>query len=106
MDHFNALDERTFDLRYIHNSEFWVPGGPIFIYIGGGFEIYDEYLTSGHVFDINRELNGHLFALEHRYYGVSRPVEDTSVENLQFLNVHQAVADIAQFAHFIKVKLL
>lgn len=32
---------------------------------------------------------GHLFSLEHRYFGESRPVPDTSVENLQFLSPQQ-----------------
>lgn len=100
------LDERTFDQRYINNPDFWMPGGPIFIYVGGGFEVYADYLTRGLVFDITRELNGHLFALEHRYYGESKPVEDTSLENLQFLNIHQAAADIAHFIHFVKVSFL
>ncbi|KHJ96033.1 serine carboxypeptidase S28 [Oesophagostomum dentatum] len=38
-----------------------------------------------------------LFALEHRFYGESRPKPDTSVENLKYLNSRQAIEDIAYF---------
>jgi thymus-specific serine protease len=102
VDHFNPLDRRTFEARYFNNPEHWIPGGVIFLYIPGGFEVYDEFLTSGAMFELARDTNSHLFTLEHRYFGRSRPTEDTSVENLRFLTVHQALADIAQFVTFIR----
>ena len=102
LDHFNPLDRRTFDARYFHNGEHWVPGGVIFIFVGSGFEIQDEFLLRGAMFELAVDTNSHLFSLEHRYYGDSRPTEDTSTENLQWLSVHQALADIAQFVRFIR----
>lgn len=102
VDHFNPLDRTSFDARYFVNSEHYLAGGPIFIYVGGGFEVYDEFLARGAVFEIAEETRGHLFALEHRYYGESRPTPDTTVENLRFLTVHQALGDLAQFISFIK----
>lgn len=102
VDHFNPLDQRTFEARYFNNAEHWIPGGVIFIYVSGGFEVYNEFLVGGAMYDLARETNSHLFTLEHRYFGQSRPTEDTSVENLRFLTVHQALADIAQFVAFIR----
>lgn len=88
-DHFNPLDRRTFESRYFVNSEFYSPGGPIFIYCSAAFEVYDDFLNRGNVFEIARELGGHLFSLEHRYLGSSRPTPDTSTENLQWLSPQQ-----------------
>ena len=102
LDHFNPLETRTFDMRYFANSDHYLAGGPLFIYIGGGLEVYDEFLTRGAVFDIAKETNGYVFALEHRYFGESRPTPNTTVENLAFLNIHQTIADIAQFISFAK----
>lgn len=100
--HYNPLIRRFFDLRYFANNEFYVPGGPIYIYIGGGVEVYDDFLNQGAVYEIARDTGGYLFALEHRYFGESRPTDDASVSNLAFLTIHQAVADIGEFIEFIK----
>jgi len=102
LDHFNVLNRRTFDLRYTANREVYISGGPLFIYITGEFDLYDTFVEAGAVYEIAADLNGYVFGLEHRYFGQSRPTEDTSVENLQWLNVHQAVADIAAFISFLK----
>lgn len=102
VDHFNPLDRRSYDARYFVNSQHWLAGGPIFIYVAGGFEVYDEFLEGGMMFELAEELNGNLFGLEHRYFGESRPTEDTSLENLRFLTIHQTLADIAQFIDFVK----
>lgn len=101
LDHFNLFDERTFELRYFVNTKFYIPDGPIFIFVSGGFETFDEFINRGVVYDLANETNGYIIALEHRYYGLSQPTDDTSVPNLQFLTVHQALADIATFiSHF------
>jgi thymus-specific serine protease len=102
LDHFNPLDRRTFDARYFHNSEHYLPGGPIFIYVSGGVEAYDDFLTRGAVFEIAEDTRGHLFSLEHRYYGTSRPTDDASAENLRWLTVQQALGDLAQFISFVR----
>lgn len=38
-----------------------------------------------------------MLVLEHRYYGKSQPFSDWSVENLKYLNIENALADIAAF---------
>ena len=54
------------------------------------------------------EIEIHLFALEHRYYGNSYPQFDegspVSNENLQYLSSRQAIADIANFIEFANTK--
>ncbi|KHJ88089.1 serine carboxypeptidase S28, partial [Oesophagostomum dentatum] len=44
-----------------------------------------------------KQFGAALFALEHRFYGESRPTADMSVENLKYLNSQQAIEDIAYF---------
>lgn len=104
LDHFNPFNRRNWDQKYFENSEFFQDGGPIFIYttLGEGlYGVYDDWIKYGLVYDIARETNGLLIALEHRYFGVSRPTIDTSFENLQWLNLQQSLADIARFiAHY------
>jgi hypothetical protein len=51
---------------------------------------------------MTKELNGIMFYTEHRYYGKSRPTADTSNDNLKYLTVHQALADLAHFIKHIK----
>jgi len=77
----------------------FVAGSPIFIYVGGEWEISAGWISTGHMFDMAREMNGTMFYTEHRYYGKSHPTDDTSTDNLKFLTVDQALADLD---HFIK----
>lgn len=102
VDHFNPLDRRTFDDRYFINQQDWFSGGPIFIFVPSGFENYTQFLTAGAVFEISHDTNGMMAALEPRFYGESRPTPDTSVGNLQWLTIHQQLADLAQFIGFLK----
>jgi hypothetical protein len=92
-------------MRYLENSQFFEEGAPIYIYLTVGeeyFGVYDTFIRSGLVFEIAQETRGMLYALEHRYFGVSRPTPDTSFENLQWLNIHQALADVARFVSHVK----
>lgn len=102
VDHFNPFDRQTFDARYLINSEHFRPEGPLFIYVSGGFDVYDDFLDYGAMFEIARDHGGHILTLEHRYYGESRPVADLTVPNLQFLTVEQALADLAILVNFVR----
>lgn len=90
-------------MRYLHNSLHQEPGGPIFIYIGGEWPIRDDKVSSGHLVDMASEFNGSVYYTEHRYYGKSRPTEDSSTENLKFLTIEQALEDLAEFIKFLKI---
>jgi Serine carboxypeptidase S28 len=72
LDHFNP-DYRTFQMRFYANDNYFQPGGPLFIYVGGEWSISTGWVTGGHMVDMARDLNGYIFYTEHRFYGQSRP---------------------------------
>lgn len=74
VDNFDPQNEDTFEQRYFMNNEFFQPGGPIILMLGGFYGITDTRLRSSMPLDIARELGGNLVYLEHRYYGESYPV--------------------------------
>ena len=103
VNHFNHQDHRVYPMRYFENNVHFQPGGPIFIYVGGEWQISAGSINQGtHIYDMAREYNGTLFYTEHRYYGLSHPTKDTSTENLRYLSVDQALADIAFFIDYVK----
>lgn len=59
----------------MHNNEFYVEGGPMFVFIGGEWEINSDYLMTGQMYDMAKEHNGYMFYTEHRYYGNSFPTK-------------------------------
>lgn len=89
-------------MRYLENTRYQAPGGPIFIYIGGEWKILDDKVSEGHLFDMAKEFNGSVYYTEHRYYGKSRPTENSATENLKFLTIEQALEDLAQFIITVK----
>ncbi|KAK9693699.1 Serine carboxypeptidase S28 [Popillia japonica] len=105
VDHFNPRDTRTFSMRYYSNDQFYLPGGPIFIMIGGEWDITPGYVQTGLMFDMAAEHNGYMFYTEHRYYGNTHPTEDHSSENLRYLSIDQSLADLAYFIEYQKETL-
>lgn len=69
---------------------------------GGEWTVSEGWLFTGHMHDMARDLNGTMFYTEHRYYGQSRPTPDLTVDNLKYLNIDQALADLAHFIVTIK----
>ena len=43
-----------------------------------------------------------MIILEHRYYGASQPFDNWSVENLKYLTINNALADIANFLNEVQ----
>jgi len=84
------------------NDEHFKPGGPLFIFIGAEWEITPGWITGGHTYDMAKYHKGYLVYSEHRYYGQSRPTPDASYKNLKWLNVDQALADLAKFIEWFK----
>ncbi|CAK4098220.1 unnamed protein product [Aphanomyces euteiches] len=99
VDH-TAKKPKYWRQRYYFNKEYWGgPGFPIFLMIGGEAAIQPSDV-SHEMFHMNTLAIEHkalLLSLEHRYYGESYPVPDMSVENMQYLTISQALADIALF---------
>lgn len=55
------------------------------------------------VVDLAKRYKALILVLEHRFYGNSMPFGDDSLklDNLKFLNVHQALDDLAYFLGWI-----
>ncbi|XP_065355032.1 putative serine protease K12H4.7 [Calliphora vicina] len=101
LDHFDEANEKTWQMRYMVNEEHFEAGGPMFIYLGGEWAISPGRIQSGIIPDMAQEHKGILFYTEHRYYGESKPTSNLLVENIQYLHVKQALADLA---HFIRTQ--
>ncbi|XP_055550830.1 putative serine protease K12H4.7 [Wyeomyia smithii] len=97
VDHFNPQNRAVFQFDYFSNDEFYQPGGPIFIFLGGNWPLTQYYIEHGHFHDVAAYERAWLFTNEHRYYGASFPTDDLSVENLRFLTVEQALVDVAEW---------
>ncbi|KFB43595.1 AGAP001240-PA-like protein [Anopheles sinensis] len=97
LDHFDAQNVYTWSMRYMENAEHYKPGGPLFVYVGGEWEISAGSISQGHTYDMAKELGGYLFYTEHRYYGKSHPTVDVRTDKLKYLNIDQALADLARF---------
>ncbi|XP_037728852.1 putative serine protease K12H4.7 [Drosophila subpulchrella] len=102
LDHFNESETRTWQMRYMLNDALYKSGAPLFIYLGGEWEISPGRITAGHTYDMAVEHNALLAYTEHRYYGQSRPLPDLSIENIKYLTVNQSLADLAHFIITIK----
>ncbi|XP_034486004.1 thymus-specific serine protease [Drosophila innubila] len=97
LDHFDESNKATYKMRYLVNDEFQTEGSPIFIFLGGEWEAQPSMISAGHWYDMAKEHKGLLIYTEHRYYGESVPTDTMSTENLKYLHVKQALADVANF---------
>ncbi|XP_030388191.1 probable serine protease EDA2 [Scaptodrosophila lebanonensis] len=101
LDHFNKSDTRTWKMRYLASDRYYKPGGPLFINVGGEWEVTYKDVLIGLYYELVKEFNAYSACTEHRYYGKSQPRPNWSVENLKYLDIKQALADLA---HFIRHK--
>lgn len=103
VDHFNTNTE-TWSMRYLKRLTFWKPNGPIYLYINGEAPLIpiwieiDTLLTC----QLAQETHGALFASEHRYYGLSMPVDMEDTSSMRYLSSKQALADLAELIKTIK----
>ncbi|XP_052834614.1 putative serine protease K12H4.7 [Drosophila gunungcola] len=104
LDNFDLSNTATYQMRYLINDEFQTEGSPIFIYLGGEWEIEPSMVSAGHWYDMAAEHKGVLVYTEHRYYGQSVPTSTMSTENLKYLDVKQALADVAKFIEKLKAE--
>lgn len=88
--------------RYFANPDNYQEGGPIFIYVGGDYEVGTYWLEHGHMHDIAVDLNGFVFGSEMRFFGRNHPTSDVSTDNLRFLTTEQVLADLAFMIDHIK----
>ncbi|KAF2222372.1 peptidase S28 [Elsinoe ampelina] len=116
IDHFNATDDRTYSNRFWVNSQYYKPGGPVFLYDAGEQNAeflvpYNLYEVAGPaaVLQLAKRFNGVATIFEHRYYGGvpvgSYPVpidEEGRATTYQYLNTEQALEDAVYFANNFK----
>lgn len=103
LNHFDLFDNRTWKMRYFSRDSFYKPGGPLFIEVGGEWTIDGISLFTGGIAQLAEEHNGMLVETEHRYYGDSLPFgKDFSVDKLKYLQMEQALEDLAYFIEHFK----
>ncbi|XP_076060086.1 putative serine protease K12H4.7 [Oratosquilla oratoria] len=105
LDHFDPTNLQTWKQRYFTNDTFYVPGGPVFLMIGGEGPASPNWMVTGSWIEYAKKLNAFCLMLEHRFYGESQPTKDASVKNLRFLTTEQALADLASFTEGMKEAL-
>ncbi|XP_044588209.1 putative serine protease K12H4.7 [Cotesia glomerata] len=97
LDHFDPTNTQTWHQRYFMNKQFFKPGGPVFIMIGGEGEASAKWMAEGQWIEYAKQFRALCFQLEHRFYGKSHPTQDLSIKNLVYLTSEQALADLAYF---------
>ena len=113
LDHFDALEPRTWRQRYFANTEHFDAAGsgsaraPLaFLCVGGeGPPFTPDVVTTGGphcalAVEMAKTRGALVLALEHRFYGPSQPTGDLAVASLRFLSSEQALADLAAFVEF------
>ncbi|XP_064550580.1 putative serine protease K12H4.7 [Drosophila montana] len=104
LDNFNDSNEEVWYDRVLINEDYFVDGSPIFIYLGGEWQIEPSAITSGLWVDIAREHNGSLVYTEHRFFGESIPIKPLSTANLKYQSVEQALADVVNVINVLKTE--
>lgn len=97
----------TFQQYYVYDDSYYVPGGPIFLYIGGETDLASRFsnLQTG-IIQILMEATGGLgIILENRFYGQSYPFNTSTTEELRFLTTEQTIADNAYFAQHVQLNM-
>ncbi|RDW73596.1 hypothetical protein BP5796_07038 [Coleophoma crateriformis] len=94
----------TFSQRYWYGTQYWNgSGSPIILTTPGeqaadGFNV--TYTTELRLTGLMAaEMGGAVIVLEHRYWGESSPYDVLTVENLKYLTLDNALADLTYFAN-------
>jgi hypothetical protein len=101
LNHFDGADTRTFEQRYFTNSTFFDGTGPVFVCCGGeGPGFLPSVVVSGNVhcalmIHLAQKHKALIVAVEHRYYGETKPTKTMAVDDLKWLSSQQALADLA-----------
>jgi hypothetical protein len=100
IDHSEGGDsEGTYKQRYFVDAKDYTEGGPIFLNIGGEGT---ASCPGGYVTTLAPEYGAMAVTLEHRFYGESVPNGNWDTENLQFLTVENALADLSTFTTWFR----
>jgi len=105
VDHFNAVDERTFSQRYWIVENFVdAATGPlsVILYLCGEYDCPGVMPTRLFPLELAYEHNALVVVLEHRFYGESQPFDSQATGYLPYLSSRQALEDLAYFSTFIQ----
>ncbi|KAI1723581.1 serine carboxypeptidase s28 domain-containing protein [Ditylenchus destructor] len=93
-------NSRTFQQRYFVNRQYSDNSSGLHILYIEGDSVASPSRVSNenypHV-SLAKDVKATIWALEHRYYGKSRPFKDLSTKNLPYLTSQQAIDDISDF---------
>ena len=95
-DHFSENDQRTFQQRYFLNKKFLTNNGSLLVSCGYEGEANSYSVDASAMAEYAEALNGTTLAIEHRYFGESKPFDSCSPGNkkcFKFLTVEQVLAD-------------
>ncbi|XP_037033398.1 dipeptidyl peptidase 2-like [Bradysia coprophila] len=102
VDHFKPLNQTLTRFRYNVNANFFVTGGPLYIYIKDFRDNTTRVIEEGLVVDVSKDTRAAVMTFDMRFFGQNRPTSDASFENLELLTIEQTLADIAMFIRFIR----
>ncbi|KAF8585313.1 hypothetical protein K439DRAFT_1388477 [Ramaria rubella] len=100
IDHANPA-RGTFKQRFWSTWQFYGAGGPVVLFTPGEANAapYTGYLTNTTLNGMIAQANkGSTVVLEHRFFGLSNPIDNLDDESLQLLTIDQAAKDLAYFA--------
>uniref|UniRef100_A0A7I4YFP2 Intestinal prolyl carboxypeptidase 2 n=1 Tax=Haemonchus contortus TaxID=6289 RepID=A0A7I4YFP2_HAECO len=107
LDHTKDDGEGTWPQRYFYSQRYYRKGGNVFFLMLGGMGVMDiGWVTNEKLPFVQwgKERGAQLYALEHRFYGKSRPTPNLSVRNLAYLTIDQAIGDVANFIKEMNAK--
>jgi pimeloyl-ACP methyl ester carboxylesterase len=100
VDHFDDSNKDTYKQRYYVDDQYYSEGGPVFFEIGGEGTL--SCSPGGYMAVLAEQYNAKLVALEHRFYGDSIPNDSSETDNLKFLTVENALADLNGFTEYYR----
>jgi pimeloyl-ACP methyl ester carboxylesterase len=103
LDHADAASP-TFKQRYWYSTQFAKGANAPVIYVICGESECSERAILGRG-DVAKTLGAAVIALEHRYYGKSLPFANPKVEDMKYLSIGAALADLDAFETFAKTNL-
>uniref|UniRef100_A0A8R1HQG0 Uncharacterized protein n=1 Tax=Caenorhabditis japonica TaxID=281687 RepID=A0A8R1HQG0_CAEJA len=107
LDHFTGNASGTFIQRYFYSQHFTLHQRTAFLFVTENGDFAKQVLSDERnpIVKAAKQFGATTFALEHRYYGMSKPDFDTfNAFNLRFLNTFQAIQDVISFIKFVNVQ--
>ncbi|KAJ9059522.1 hypothetical protein DSO57_1001593 [Entomophthora muscae] len=87
--------------RYFMNADHYRSGGPAFLYVVGEQAAQNYTVSDSLAVALAEEHGGVVYALEHRFYGLSQPFFSLRTETLQYLTSTLAIQDLVNFAQSV-----